>query len=215
MRCAVKIEQMETANAQIRSFWQWFADHLSEFNTLSESDEQFWDIALEQTKMVDKRLWFELSSVGDVPREFVVTAEGHVDAFPVVETLVDLAPVLEGWTFVALKPPMGFTFTTQYEGVLFEPGRMWFLPSESPSHLRDLTIRVAIPGLESMDENLASNALLVILDTGLGERSAALDIQHIQLSSLPLDPESLGYIELPELPNYIAWKKRNQDSRSC
>jgi hypothetical protein len=198
---------METADAVFRSFWQWFVDQLSQFEALSKPDEPFWDLALEQIKRVDKRLCFELSDAIDVPREFVVTAEGHSEAFPVVERLVSLAPKLQGWVFVALKPPMGFTFTTRYEGTLFEPRDMWFLPLESPSKPQDFGMRVGIKGLESIDERVALNAVLVILDTGLGERSAALDIQYMQVAELPPSPESLGYIELPDLPEYIAWRK--------
>jgi hypothetical protein len=213
-RIKVKIERMETADAAIRSFWQWLSDQFSELKTLSKPDEPFWDLALEQIKRVDQRLWFELSDASDVPREFVVTAEGHSEAFPFVERLVSLAPKIQGWTFVALKPPMGFTFTTRYEGTLFEPRDMWFLPLESPSKPQDFGMRVGIHGLESIDERVALNAVLVILDTGLGERSAALDIQHIQVAQLPPNPESLGYIELPELPEYIAWRKKRPGALS-
>jgi hypothetical protein len=200
-----------TTNIRIRVFWQWFADHLREFNSLSNTDEPFWDLALEQLKKVDERFWFELSASGDVVREFILTTEGRVEAFPVAETTVNIAPRIEGWVFVALKPPMGFTFTTRYEGTLFEPSRMWFLPLESTSRPQDFGMRVGIPGLETMDEIKAHNAVLVMLDTALGERSAALDIQYTEVSKLPHDPESLGYIELPELSDYIAWRKRTRN----
>jgi hypothetical protein len=211
---AARIEEVATANIKIRAFWKWFTDHESEFRSLSKPDEPFWDLALEKIKTVDERLWFELSAAGSTVREFVVTAEGHVEAFPVVEELVDLAPKIVGWVFVALKPPLGFTFTTRYEGTLFEPSHMWFLPLESPSRPQDFSIRVGIQGLDSMDKTTAHNALLVILDTGLGERAAALDIQYTEVSELPPNPESFGYIELPELSNYIAWRKLTLSSHS-
>jgi len=213
MHIPAKIGLVSTAKNQIRSFWRWFADHRSEFNVLSNPDEPFWDLALQQIKRIDERLWFELSSTDNGVREFVVTAEGHVEAFPVAEILVNLAPELEGWVFVALKPPMGFEFTTHYEGALFEPRLMWFLPLEDSSRPHDLGMRVGIQGLESMDKSKAHNAVLVILDTALGERSAAVDIQYTEVSELPADPESFGYIELPELPSYISWRKRKLNSR--
>ena len=65
-----------------------------------------------------------------------------------------------------------------------------------------------------MDKTTAHSAVLVILDTGLGERSAALDLQHTEVTELPTDPESLGYIELPELADYVAWRKKRLASRS-
>jgi len=205
---------MTTTNIHIRAFWEWFVDHQSQFKTLSSPDEPFWDLAVEQLKKVDCRLWIELSHSSDAPREFIVTDEGHIEAFPVAEALVDQAPDVEGWAFIALKSPMGFDFTTRCEDTLFEPRLMWFLPLESSSRPQDLGIRVGIQGLDSMNKTNASNAVLVILDTALGEQAAALDIQHVEVTELPPNPESLGYIELPELPDYIAWRKRPLNHRS-
>ena len=201
---------MTDMDLQVGAFWRWFIDRRDEFKTLRSPEEPFWDVALERLKRVDDRLWIELSDAADVPREFIVTAEGLVDAFPIAEALVSSAPVIEEWKFLALKPPLGFEFTSRYEGILFEPSRMWFLPLDSHSRPQDLGIRVGIPGLELIDKRAAHNALLVILDTALGERSAATEIQHTEVSELPSDPAPLGYIELPELPTYIAWRKRKR-----
>ena len=169
---------------------------------------------MEQLKKVDEHFWFELSRDRHPVREFIVTAEGRVNSFPMAEELVRLAPNLKGWTFIALKPPQGFRFTTTYEGTLFDPRQMWFLPLESESHPGDLGLRIAVSGLEGMDKRKAHNAVLVILDTGIGERSAALDIQHTEVTELPTDPASDGYIELPELADYIAWRKKRLASPS-
>jgi hypothetical protein len=198
---------------RIEEFWAWFSTHKLEFSRLA-LDEPFWDIALEQIKKVDKHLWFELSRDSHPAREFIVTAEGHVSSFPIAEKMVRLAPNIEGWAFIALKPPQGFQFTTTYEGTRFDPREMWFLPLESKSHPRDLCVRIAVPGLDCMDKTTAHSAVLVILDTGLGERSAALDLQHTEVTELPTDPESLGYIELPELADYVAWRKKRLASPS-
>ena len=198
---------------RIEKFWAWFATHKLEFSRPA-LDEPFWDIALEQIKKVDEHLWFELSRASHPAREFIVTAEGHVSSFPIAEKLVRLAPNLEGWAFIALKPPQRFQFTTTYEGTRFDPREMWFLPLESKSHPRDLGVRIAVPGLDCMDKTTAHSAVFVILDTGLGERSAALDLQHTEVTELPTDPESLGYIELAELADYVAWRKKRLASPS-
>lgn len=199
---------MADSNQPIREFWDWFLAHQSELALLKSTDQPLWDRALDQLKLIDSHLWFELSAADGSVREFVITAEGNIDVFPVVEAIVNQAPSQDGWLFVALKRPMGFDFTTEYEGTLFEPRKMWFLPLESASRPRELGLRIGIPGLESIESGMAENAVLVILETGLGERSAAIDIQHVEVSELPAEPESSGFIELPELVDYIAWRKR-------
>ncbi|MFZ0479908.1 MAG: hypothetical protein WAL71_12215 [Terriglobales bacterium] len=192
---------------RVERFWAWFATHKLEFASLTLG-KPFWDIALKEIKKVDEHLWFELSRDSHPVREFIVTAEGHVSSFPIAEELVRLAPNIEGWSFIALKPAQGFQFTTIYEGTRFDPRQIWFLPLESKSRPGDLGIQIAVPGLDAMDKTTAHSAVLVILDTGLGERSAALDLQHTELTEMPTDPASLGYIELPDLADYIVWRKK-------
>ena len=192
---------------RIEEFWIWFVAHKEEFSRLT-LDDPFWDAALQRVKKVDENLWLELSRDSDPAREFIITAEGHVNSFPAAEELVRSAPDIAGWIFIALKPPQGFQFVTTYEGTRFDPRKMWFLPLVRESHPGDLGIRIAVAGLDCMDRRLAHNAVLVILDTAIGERSAALDIQHTEVTELPPDPQSEGYIELPELTDYIARRKR-------
>jgi len=205
---------MVVEKSRIDDFWAWFAANIQEFSRLETPDDPFWYLALEHLKKVDEHFSFELSRDRHPVREFIVTAEGHANSFPMAEEFVLLSPNIEGWAFMALKPPQGFQFVTTYEGTLFDPRQMWFLPLQSESRPEDLGLRIAVSGLEGMDKRRAHNAVLVILDTGIGERSAALDIQHTEVTELPTDPASLGYIELPELADYIAWRKKRLASPS-
>ena len=97
--------------------------------------------------------------------------------------------------------------TVAYEGIRFEPRAMWFLPLESSSSPDDLGLRVGVPNFTHDIERQTMSAVAVILETAMGERAAALDIQHLEIACLPESPESHGYIKLPELPAYIAWRK--------
>jgi hypothetical protein len=209
------ISAMSSANDQIREFWSWFMTNRLELSKLASPEERFWDVTLAQIKRIDTHLGFELSGDRHPSREFVVTAEGHVESFPVAEELIHLAPEIAGWTFVCLKPPQGFQFITTYEGIQFDPRQMWFMPLESASRPADLGIRVAVPGLDRMDKKTAHNAVLVILDTAIGERSAALDLQYTEVTELPNDPASVGYIELSELAEYYRLAKDTPRPSIC
>ena len=109
---------------------------------------------------------------------------------------------------IALKPAKGFDFKTDYEDLSLDSREMWFLPLENPKAPSSLGLRVGIQGLERERNIQALNAVLMMLDTGVGERTAALRIQHVEVGPLPPNHESLGYIELPELPEYLSWKER-------
>jgi hypothetical protein len=199
---------MDCSLTSIRSFWGWFSANKQDLDLMVDSGSDLWAKTLSQLKQIDDRLWFELSRPDGTPREFILTAEGAKEAFPIAETTIAEAPSFPDWRFIALKPAMGFDFVTRYEDVDLEPKKMWFLPLESKARPNDLALRVGVPNLIPEIHREVSNGVLVILDTALGERSAAADIAHVEVCALPENPEAKGFLELPELPSYISWHKR-------
>jgi hypothetical protein len=195
--------------AGIAEFWTWFAQHSNDLAQACSDTSPVLDELLQSLHGVHPDLYFEICTNSD-PRELIVTAEGRRELFPLADVVVAAAPRIEGWVFTALKPPMGFEFQTRYEGTTFDPRSMWFLPLESQSNPAALGLRVGIPEFVHVQEKSTKNAILVILDTALGERSAASDIQHVEVTALPAKPDEQGYIELTELADYIAWKKRKR-----
>ena len=192
----------------IAAFWQWFRENKSNLDSLAETSDPLWDVTLERLKAIAQGLWFELSNLGVTPREFIITVEGQTDLFDLVEEIVEEAPADPNWKFVALKPPMGFDFKTTYEGIELDPKALWFLPLENSADPLALGLRIGVPDYKLDKQRSIHNAVLVILDTALGERVAASKIQHVEVRRLPQSPEANGYIALTELADYVEWRKR-------
>lgn len=189
----------------IAEFWAWFVRHA---NALANSHPESVLRAelLAAVQRVDPKLYFELGANAD-GHELIVTAEGRRELFALVEALIADAPSLAEWTFVALKPAMGFDFRTSYEGVVFDARSIWFLPLESQADRAALGVRIGVPDFERAPERITKNAIGVILDTALGERAAA-ELQRVEIAALPANPAEHGFLELAELADYIAWRKR-------
>jgi hypothetical protein len=194
---------------QIRKFWAWLLASKPELDGLASPDHEFWDVLLAQLRSIDGKLCFEISAAHKATRELVITAQGDVDLFPLVEAIGAQAPPLPGWTVVALKQPMGFDFAMRYEGVKLDPAEIWFEPLVDPDHPEVLGLRIAAPGFTEEQEPEFSNGLLILLDTALGERSAATDIELVEVCELPTLPDDEGFILLPELMNYIEWRRHH------
>ncbi|MEK7253917.1 MAG: hypothetical protein AAB316_04180 [Bacteroidota bacterium] len=82
------------------------------------------------------------------------------------------------------------------------------MPLGHKDNPNSIGISVAFPAYkeERHDDFLAGTFLL--LDTCLGEKSAALDLDYVDVCPLPEDPESAGMIEFVEVKRFIDWKKK-------
>lgn len=73
-----------------------------------------------------------------------------------------------------------------------------------------IVIELGVPDADLVLTSQSIDIAYTILETGIGARACALDIQQVYVGDLPEDPSAQGYIELPELASYIAWRKSNQ-----
>ena len=198
---------MPLTEEEIEEFWCWLTPRIDALRVLAQS---LWDEVSVRLQQVDENLRFEISDDLGNGRELIVTAEGKAGSFPPADALVSAAPDIKGWKFISLKPAQGFHFQIDYEGVHLDPRDLWFLPLSSAEQPAAIGIRVGVPGLTRRQHLAAQNAVLVILDTGLGERSAALDLQHVEVTRLPATPAEKGFRRLPELPAYISERRRRK-----
>lgn len=165
--------------------------------------EELLDEFLEQVHEIDNGLFFELSEPDDGLNELVITAEGKRELFSLVDQVVAAAPKLNGWKMIALRPPMGFGFTINYEGIKLDPEKLWFVPLVAGRTGQHFGLRIMVPKLRPAQEQAALNAAWILLDTGLGERQCAEVIEHLEVAKMPKSADANDYIQLPELPAYL------------
>ena len=121
--------------------------------------------------------------------------------------MVSVAPELPGWIPVALKPAMGFGFCIGYRGLELDPQDIWFEPMVDPDAPDVLGLRVAVQGFNDDQEEDFANGLLLMLDTALGEKAAATDVDLVEVCDVPAEPDDEGFLPFAELGSYLAWRK--------
>jgi hypothetical protein len=194
--------------ASIEQFWSWIREHKAEIDSLVDTSDPLWDMGLSKLQAINEGLWFELSLPNGNERELIITAESRSELFPVVEKIVSCAPKLSGWRFISLKPPRGFAFKTKYEGIPLDPDSMSFLPLERSDIPKMLGLRISVPSFAESKRTPFTTGVMIILETAVGERAFAMDIQYVEVCSMPDKPEAEGYFPLPNLPDYIARRNR-------
>lgn len=197
----------------IAAFWKWFENNNHGFLFTDDLDEdvreQLLSNFLIELHKYNEKLYFQVGGMPNEDQELIITAEGDPEQFESVEKLIEHAPVIKNWKIIGLMPPMDDDNTINFEGVEIRRDDLWFLPLQSASKPNEIGIRICVPNYETLKRHdWLDSAVYKMLDTLLGERSFALDIDYLDIDDLPKRPEDHGMIELKDLPAFIKWKKK-------
>jgi hypothetical protein len=193
-----------------QQFWDWFKGNeakyffLNQINDENEKERLLADLLSHLHEYCDQ-LYFEVGGHTNEKQDLIITAEGAVDFFEHVEALVKQAPTLEYWNIIAFKPAMGFG-TIEYNGIKLNPESMRFNPLESKASQK-IGLRVHIDNFSPARENDFLQAVYLLLDNILVEKSTALEIGYVEVKSMPSAPAKEDLIEFISLPKYVQWKK--------
>ena len=187
-------------------FWTWFRG-FAERLPHDDIPDELQDELLSELHRFDERLYFLLCT-NTLPHELIITADGSAGAFSSADILVDDAPTLPNWQFIALKPAMGFAFRHTDGKISLDASALWFKPTNSSDDPPQLGVIIGFPDADFVLENQSVDTAYAILETGIGERSCMNDIHRVTIDDLPDDPESHNYIPLPQLADYIEFHKR-------
>ena len=85
-------------------FWNWFCKNSQMIYDFESNQEVIFDKIQEQLHKINSNLTFEISSVKNGKRDFVISADGILEAFPFVEKLYTARPELKEWNFIKFRP---------------------------------------------------------------------------------------------------------------
>lgn len=176
-------------------FWSWFLANQERLYQLLGS--KLTDELYDQLIKYDSRLGVEVCTDEPV-RDVIITALGNSAAFDSVRQLVRAAPSLDRWTFVALRPGKGFTFTTTFDGNKLDVSTLMFDSMKSSSKPAELGVKVHVPGALEVNEKY-ENAVRRVISTGLGEERASI-LKHIEVV-----PGFGGGLPIKDLGSFIKW----------
>ena len=199
---------------KIQKFWQWFVDHneqLVAMGDLEDKERQELCNALQYqlTKYCDG-LTYEIGDATANGRSLTFTAEGDTDLFRYVVELVDNAPDLDWWEFIAFKQPMGTGLNVRFDRYLFQTSKMFFQQLECEEEPDLMGLRIAVEGNKADDEDFQVG-VYVTLEALLGEIDCATLIGYMETVPLPDEPFKQGFQNLDDLPRCAEWFKQRRE----
>ena len=196
------------------TFWKWFIDHneqLVALGDLGDKEREALEGALQRqlTQYCDG-LSYEIGEATANGRTLTFSAEGDTDLFRYVVELVDDAPDLDWWDFVAFKQPMGTALRVRFDKMLFDTQKMFFQQLECEEEPEMLGLRIAVENGERQDEDFQVG-VYVTLEALMGEFDCATLIGYMETVPLPAEPFKSGFQKLDDLPKFVDWFKRQRD----
>jgi hypothetical protein len=201
---------------KINTFWNWFQDNNQRIkNSCNESPEKQKEILF----WLGKNLSYycrEIDFIIVFPKkensktEFIVTANGSSNYFQQVILLIDNAPRLRTWKFTAFIQPTerineiinGLDEPYIFHEITLKASELTFLPLEYHEISHKLDIVVFLKNYNVYcDTKTLQQAIFIIMQDIVGEKSLYQNINFIQLAQAPDNKE--GLIKLYDLQLYI------------
>ncbi len=187
-----------TSSDEIKAFWDWFVRRAPALKAIRSAEDAAYAELETRVAKIDPRLDVEIGgSYGSDEMSLVITAHADARLFPVVDSLVQSAPSIDGWRILALKPPLFEDLEVTYDGGAIRSGDIWFRVLGERGLPGRHTIEVACADFE---RDCIENAALLALESLLGERAFATSIEVARFVALPSNPVASGFAPIDRLP---------------
>ncbi len=186
-------------NNTVADFWIWFEKSSQDYYRLKEENlNSLFNKLSKQLSKINEDLAFEFSvDLIEGKREFIISADGILSAFPDVIDLVENAPQLEGFKIIAFrqKSAVDDISTIEYDDISLGADDVYFTYRKNGD---TLDIVLYLRGYDSDFEEW-ENAAFILLDTIIGEYDVATKIGSIDMLPYKESPNLKSILELPSL----------------
>jgi hypothetical protein len=193
---------------KIDEFWSWFKKNESRIYHIDVNDpDDMLNELLSQISKIEPDLSLEIERTNtEGVKNFVVSPEGDIAKFEIVQKIIDKSPELENWNFIAFRQRANENFILTYENIELDVSELFFHPIiENDS----LDIIIYGKGFDSKDFNDLTHYGLIMIDNLIGEYDCLKTVRYFDFQDLANEnPDEL--FKLSDLPEYIdEYKKQN------
>ncbi len=184
---------------KIQRFWQWFVENADALYGLAKNDIS---AALKKIdnrlKSLNRLIVPELNfEPGTDKLELVLSADGIEQVFPAVEAIMEKAPDIENWKFIAFRQPVKLGETLEIDGEIYNPDDFYFSSSSGADGKTDLDIYVKNYNAEEYYRYLS--VVFRLINLLLGEYKTVKKIGNVRVMPYQPSGDLKPLRSLPEL----------------
>ncbi|ANU24264.1 hypothetical protein [Planococcus donghaensis] len=185
---------------KVTTFWEWFVVNEHAYLELEGTGRiKLLNQLEKKLQKVNKHLAFEMGEIReDGKREFVISADGMVEAFDDVIELVKQAPKLSAFDIIAFRQKQMEEVSIAYGDI--ELG--WddlFCTYEKEDNNGELNLILYVKGFNEENEDEFVSASFILLDTIIGEYNVGMHIGEIEFTNYMGQPNARPVKELQNL----------------
>lgn len=194
-----------TKQDPVESFWKWFKANEKRLRNFEDDPTKYLLELLEQAKKVQPGVAIELEPPKNGIINMTISADGDVELFPIVQSMISKAPKVDGWHFFPFRQRMSkevMKAMTLKAGDLELSADQMKFASVVEGNLLDIIVYVNGVNEDNF-EKVAYGGLLLI-DNILGEYDCVKKVRNYDFEEFPKKKSELnGLIPLLDLAEYV------------
>jgi len=166
--------------AKEQDFWDWFSKNANAYFHFEKNQNVLFTTLKTKLNRINPDLVFEFGPIkDDETRELIISADGIKTAFPIITNLVNQAPTLKNWKFIAFRQPRAEVTQINYQNLLVRFDDIFFRYSKDNGKIG---LELNIRGFNDSPE--WTPVVFIILDNVLGEYQTEMSLSYINKKKL-------------------------------
>jgi hypothetical protein len=165
----------------IKQFWDWFTNQQSILRKITDGDYDLIDSILIELRKIKTGLAVEFEKNRDVII-MTISADGIEDNFEIVKEIIDNAPKIDKWDFVAFRQPVPRdkinSITIKVKEITLDPKNIWFRALKKDENLY---IQIFSDILTEENRGDIGYGCLMLLDNLIGEYDCVKKVSAYEL----------------------------------
>lgn len=189
----------------IDHFWNWFVKNEKRLRNFQSDPDKYLNELFIQVKKIKAGLAIEFEPPQNGVINMTVSANGNAELFQLVRDIIERAPAVKGWKFIAFRQRMPATAVKEMKldagELVLDPAQMKFFPVIEN---QQLNIIIYAKGITELNYKRVAYACFILLDNILGEYDCTTKVSSFDFHKMPDQAAELKDLKpFLELANYV------------
>ncbi|PQJ80060.1 DUF695 domain-containing protein [Polaribacter porphyrae] len=196
-----------------QDFWDWFLINEKQFykivnkNDSNYISKNFFDKIAPKLNQLKEGIWYLTGMLDDNTADLILTANGNIQIFYIIEELIATAPKIKGWKFRAHKPEHNIeNIGINMAGYSFTSKNIFFYSNDLQDYPDEIDITIVHEDYNEENKSDIINGCYLFIDHYLGELNSLTLIDNIDFKNKSDADKEL--IPIEKLKPFIIWREK-------